>query len=302
MYALLAEDNSDVETLRVLIRRLAHNSTLPIKGKGYGGCGEMLQKGARDIRLFAKLGHKRFVICYDADGPDPAQHRQVVIDKIIKPSGHAIPSCLALVPVQELEAWILADLHQAVPKVISSWKPSAIPKPETIASPKEHLASLSRGSNKKPRYVYAMHNSKVAEHLDLSTVAKKCPSFRPLEKFVVGHRRLKRPDQQFPASNSRTLWAYTNPPGGSQYVRQLAAPHLWGQAINFVQDLDERPEQLACLCEFGWAELEGLETEVQAILNAAKPKAQVRAILTVLVELARNRQEARFIGLDDGTR
>ena len=67
MYAVIGEDDSDVEMLRVLMCRLANNKPLKIKLFGYSGCGEMLRKGAKQLQLFQKFGCTRFVVCYDAD-------------------------------------------------------------------------------------------------------------------------------------------------------------------------------------------------------------------------------------------
>jgi hypothetical protein len=302
VYGVIAEDPSDIDTLRVLIRRLSNNSGLPLKGKGYGGCGEMLRKGASQLKLFADLGCKRFIICYDADGPDATARRQELVDRIIAPTGIVRASCLALVPVQEIEAWILADVHQAVPHVIPSWKPAEVSGPESIASPKEHLEQLSRGSNKKPRYVYTIHNSRVAAFLNFPTVLKKCKSFRPLEKFIVGYRRIKLPAQSFPGSSTRAFWAYIDPGGVSQYLpQQLATAATWGEVITWVQGLDNQPENLTRLAEYGWADLMALEDELDDQFRAGKLKGRLRATLTVLQGIAANRQDARFIGLDDGT-
>jgi hypothetical protein len=303
VYGVIAEDPSDIETLRVLIRRLSNNSGLPLKGKGYSGCGEMLNKGASQLKLFARLGCKRFIICYDADGPDAMARRQAVVEKIIIPSGLPQTSCLALVPVQEIEAWILADIHQAVPHVIPSWKPDEVSNPEGIASPKEHLEHLSRGSNKKPRYVYTIHNSQVARYLAFATVHRKCKSFRPLQQFIVGHRRIKLPADPFPGMSTRGFWAYTDAGGVSQFLpQQLATAAVWGEVITYDQGLDDQPTELTRLAEYGWGGLGALEGELQDLLGAQKLKGRLRATLTVLQGIAANRQDARFLGLDDGTR
>lgn len=70
-YAVLGEDRSDAETLRVLIRKIAGNERLTVKMKGYDGCGELLRKGARDLDEFLNQGYDRFVVAYDADRDDP---------------------------------------------------------------------------------------------------------------------------------------------------------------------------------------------------------------------------------------
>lgn len=183
MYGILGEDSSDVATLKVLVRRLAGDESLTIKVKGYSGCAQMLRKGARQLRLFQNLGCTRFVICHDADGPDPKPNRERVKSKIIKPSGISDDYCI-VVPVQELEAWILADIECAT-NIFSSWKPTAIHNPEAIPSPKEHLKNLCRTGHKRRHYDHTIYNEQMAKHLDLNKISRKCPEFRVLEKFVA---------------------------------------------------------------------------------------------------------------------
>jgi hypothetical protein len=184
VYGILGEDESNVATLKVLVRRLAGDESLPVKGKGYGGAGEMLREGARQLRLFQNLHHcVRFIVCHDADGTDPSPKRRLVTERIIKPSGIR-KGCCVVVPVQELEAWILADIECAH-NIFKSWTPSAIKNPEGISSPKEYLERLSRDSKQRPRYSHATHNEKMAKYLDLSKVREKCPAFGMLMDFVA---------------------------------------------------------------------------------------------------------------------
>jgi hypothetical protein len=194
MYGVIGEDKSDVATIKVLIKRLAGNDALTIHTKGYEGCAQMLKKGAAQLRLFASkpMDCRRFVICHDADRALPAERRSIVIKDIVAQAGELGAFCV-LIPVQEIESWILADI-QAVQKIVKSWQPKEIMLPESINDPKEHLEKLSRDSQKRPRYSHATHNEKVAAYLDLERVYKKCPSFPDLHKFVVK----KEPNYQFP--------------------------------------------------------------------------------------------------------
>lgn len=183
MYGILGEDDSDVATLKVLVRRLAKDESLPVKGKGYTGAGELLRKGAKQLNLFKVLHScERFIVCHDADGPDPEPKRVLVSEKIVKPSG-LTDDCCILVPVQELEAWILADIECAE-RIFTLWRPTPIQNPEKIASPKEYLEKLSRDCKQRPRYSHAVHNEKMATHLDLEKVRRKCPAFSVLVEFV----------------------------------------------------------------------------------------------------------------------
>jgi hypothetical protein len=143
----------------------------------------MLHKGANQLRLFQALKCSRFIVCHDADGPDPNPKHELVRQKVVKPSG-IDQGCCIIVPVQELEAWILADIECAT-NIFPSWRPSPIENPERIARPKEHLEKLSRDSRQRPRYSHATHNARMARYLDLEKVRQKCRAFGVLVDFVV---------------------------------------------------------------------------------------------------------------------
>jgi hypothetical protein len=135
------------------------------------------------LRLLANLGCTRFIVCHDADGPDPIPYENRVKKEIVQPAGLEDDSCV-VIPVQELEAWILADI-EAASSIFKSWHPKPIANPENQASPKEHLVRLSREGKGKPRYDPSTHNEQVAKYLNLKTVETKCPSFRRLVAFVT---------------------------------------------------------------------------------------------------------------------
>lgn len=185
MFGILAEDDSDFQTLKVLVKKL-RGTGIVVKGKGYSGCSELLKKGAKAILALRDTGIvSRFIVCHDADGPDPRVKGDVVQREVIDPT-HLSNQCCLVVPVQEIEAWILADLDavRAVIRTFPQRRP--ISSPELINDPKEHLESLSKAENGKCLYNHAIHNEKVAQHLSIGTVRSKCPSFRPFEDFVLG--------------------------------------------------------------------------------------------------------------------
>ena len=301
MYGLIAEDDSDVEMLKILIRRLAYNSSLPINQKGYDGCGQMLRKGAARLRLLADLGCTRFVVCYDADGPDRAAREKELVEKVIGPSKLARASCLTLVPVQEIEAWIFADVDQAVPHVISSWHPDDVTNPEGIPSPKEELERRSRDSKRRPRYAYTTHNPQVARYLDLDRVSKKCPAFRVLERFVRNQRPIRPPAEGIPAVGGRRIWAYTDPENVSQYAGEICTAQEWAEFIRYVESLEPSHAALTQLCGFGWARGEELVAGLAAALAATRAKASIRRVAASLQAAIEIHQEVRHIGLSDGT-
>lgn len=183
MFGILGEDISDVAVIDVLIKKIANDQRLKTKVKGYSGCGELLSKGARGIKALNDVGYSKFVICYDADKSDPNKRYQEIVHRIIKPSGVASSFC-ALVPVQEIESWLLSDLG-AVRRIFSSFKfEKEYSHPENQNDPKEHLEKILRKFDNKPCYINTAHNSKIAAHINLLDLAEKCPSSIPLFDFV----------------------------------------------------------------------------------------------------------------------
>jgi hypothetical protein len=192
-YAIVGEYLSDASTLKVLVRRLAERATdsqhangLQVSTRGYEGASEMFKHAARDLAIYAKLGCNRFIVAHDSDADLPASRRERVMDEIIKPSKIGKHYCI-LIPVQEIEAWILADLP-AIQRLHTSWKPTKqFSSPEQIGDPKERLESLVKHPKTKRRlYNHVTDNERVAEYLDLETVATKCRSFHGLVEFVTG--------------------------------------------------------------------------------------------------------------------
>jgi Domain of unknown function (DUF4276) len=176
-FAILAEDASDAEALKHLIRRHLNDESLRVKEKGYDGCGALRRKGARDIKAWLAQGVQRFVICHDADSNPPHKVREKVLRDVVGPSNAKKELCCVVIPVQEIEAWLIAD-EAAINEVIPSFRFSGHSNPESIDSPKEWLVKQSKGANGKPRYSPKTFNAAVAQHVQFDLVARKCASFR----------------------------------------------------------------------------------------------------------------------------
>ena len=183
MFGILGEDKSDADTIDVLVRRLLKTPNLKTRKKGTMGFGNLIKQGAKDLNVFDKLGCDRFIVCHDSDGADPNEIENRIKREVIDKSDVTTGVCI-LVPVQAIEAWILADI-QAVTKVFTSWTPAPISNPESQPQPKTYLKRLSRSANGSPRYAKTSHNPKIARHLDLNKLAAKCTSFRRLRDFAV---------------------------------------------------------------------------------------------------------------------
>lgn len=182
-YGVLAEADSDANTIAVIVRRLTLRDNLPIAREVFNGKSLLFKKGAAALRVLAMRGVAKAIVCVDADGPTDADVRNRIEREIIRASSVEFPAA-AIVPVQEIEAWILADIV-SVQRIFTSWRPKAEQNPEAIASPKERLVSLSRDQRARPRFDPKVHNEQIARYLDLEVVARRCPSFRRLVAFVA---------------------------------------------------------------------------------------------------------------------
>ena len=182
-FAVFAEDETDAVVLQTIIRKLLGNDRAHVPKKGFRGKGNLLKDIPLEILSYAIKGATHFVICQDSDGETPAQVKTRISNKLSRRSHNHLIYFVA-VPVQELEAWLIAD-EEAIRKAIPSFvlKPQA--NPEMIPNPKEWLIRRSRINSARPLYAPATYNQKVALHLDLEKVAKKCPSFSELKEFVI---------------------------------------------------------------------------------------------------------------------
>jgi len=95
-----------------------------------------------------------------------------------------IQSNIVVIPVHEIEAWLLAD-HDAITEALKLRK--RIKKqsnPESIKRPKERLRDLiHERSQGKLIYLNTVHNERIAKHLNIGNV-KRCKSFLPFERFI----------------------------------------------------------------------------------------------------------------------
>lgn len=176
MFAIMAEDDSDAECLAAIVRKHYNNQSLSIRRKGYDGAGALCSKGKRDILAWKRSGIRKFIVCHDADSHEHMLVEDKILREIVRPA-NAVADCCIVVPVEEIEAWMIAD-EAAINAVIPSFKLKVHSNPETIKDPKEWLIKASEAANGKPLYSPKTFNPAVAKRLRLDVVKKKCPSFR----------------------------------------------------------------------------------------------------------------------------
>ena len=183
---IIAEDNSDVETLKIFIRRI-NPLRFQIKGHSTKGCGRLKKKCTGIVCHLVRKGITKIIICHDLDSDDPdklASLKKALREKVkasMVPNNNRV-ICI-VIPVQELEAWFLADVSIINKRFIGA-KLKEIPNPEKIPSPKEYIEKVSRDDRWKPRYINTNDNPKLAEVIDIDKVRTKCPAFSPFYDFI----------------------------------------------------------------------------------------------------------------------
>ena len=96
--------------------------------------------------------------------------------------GHLLPAALGQC-IEKPEAWLLAD-SKALCEALNIKLPGAIPDPESIRDPKEHLAGFY-AQDTSDRRAWERHEA-IAGVADVDTLAKHCPKgFRPFRDEVV---------------------------------------------------------------------------------------------------------------------
>ena len=183
--ALIAEDDTDCDTVRKIIHRVLGANTGTKKWES-NGCGTLKNKKklAAKLRAMSDEGCNAFIIVRDLDRDpennslnDEAKLREA-LEAASKVEGINKHICI---PVEELEAWFWSDPD--VVKHIGRGKGEAHANPHLIIQPKEKLIKLSMDEKRRPRYS-TNDNVKLADMLNLELCADRCLSFKNLLGFL----------------------------------------------------------------------------------------------------------------------
>jgi hypothetical protein len=179
---VIAEDDCDVDSVKVLIHRIAENEHIGIKRCVGKGCGRIRKKCNAWAEQLKRRGCSLLVLIHDLDDNDINDLRGK-IQKALNPCPISIH--LICIPVQAIEAWLLCDPKAIQTAMHLENTPNVKAPPETINGPKNHLGGLIyRASNREKVYINTKHNSKIAEEISIKLARSKCPSFVPFYAFV----------------------------------------------------------------------------------------------------------------------
>jgi len=183
MVGVIAEDHSDIDVMDVIISKLAKKSYAIRRFVGHGS-GKILSKcnsWANDLRA---KGCTLLIVAHDLDSRKLAKFKPQLAQALgVSP----IPQHVLVIPVQEIEAWLLAD-HEAILKTVKAKKTlKMIANPEASNHPKEDLRDLiSRITDHRTIYVNTVHNHLIAKNAAITNL-RRCTSFLDFHDFVKIH-------------------------------------------------------------------------------------------------------------------
>lgn len=179
LIGVIAEDSSDVQVINAILDKYMSSNLFSVKKFVGNGCGKLRNKCEAWATMLVKSGCEHILVFHDRDRNEEKEIRRILECKISKDE---FPSSIIVIPVEELEAWLLSDA-KAIKAVFNLRKaPKKINNCETIESPKEYLRDLVWQIGKK-RYLNTTHNKKIAEQSDVANF-QRCKSYLPFDKYI----------------------------------------------------------------------------------------------------------------------
>lgn len=180
---IIAEDSSDVEVLSELIAKISPNKRFIVRKFVAHGCGKIRGKCRQWALQLNREGCRLLILLHDLDTRTLSELK-VQLENAINPS--PIKKHVLIIPVREIEAWLLSD-SAAIERALNlSQRVPYISNPESIVDPKKTLGEVVfLKSGKTKRYI-VNDNKKIASRIRLESI-RRCSSFLPLECFVRAH-------------------------------------------------------------------------------------------------------------------
>ncbi len=174
---IIAEDSSDIDVLTEIIAKISPKNSFTVKKFVGNGCGKLRQKCGSWANQLLDSGCEHIILVHDLDRYNENELRKNLKEKV------NFPNSLIVIPIEELEAWLLSD-ENAIKAVFSLTKtPKKISDCEVIKSPKEYLEKLVWSLGKK-RYLNTVHNKKLSAEMNLNELLR-CNSYIPLHNYLT---------------------------------------------------------------------------------------------------------------------
>jgi hypothetical protein len=180
---IIAEDDSDVESIKVLINRISRKNNIGFKKFVGKGCGKIKRKANSWAKILKEKGCNFLILIHDLD-KNNLEDLLIKITKSLDPC--PINNHLICVPIQEFEAWLLSDTLGIMNAMKLIKEPKISGNTFDIDNPKEFLRDLiDKASNGEKIYLNTKHNEKISKEVSLEKVLTRNPSFKPFYDFII---------------------------------------------------------------------------------------------------------------------
>ena len=178
---VIAEDTSDVDVVKELIRKLKAPNSFCVRYFVGDGCGKLRNKCRAWAYQLHLIGCTSLLFLHDLDRHKLEQLRR---DLFAALNPCPIAKHTIVIPIEEIEAWLMCDAN-ALKHVFNLKKtPNLRGNPEFIVSPKEKLELLVwRHSGKTRRYINTVHNAAIAKQVNITSL-RRCSAFHEFERFL----------------------------------------------------------------------------------------------------------------------
>jgi hypothetical protein len=178
---IIAEDDSDFESSRILIGRIIKKNNLSFKKMVTHGCGPLKRKAFDHAKTLKSRGCDLLILIHDLDKKNIIKLESELRGKL---KGNPFSIYFICIPIEEIEAWFLSDPHGIKDALSLKRVPKVPGLPETISSPKEKLGECIRICSDKKIYLNTKHNQIIATRVSIDIIKNKCNSFKKLHDFL----------------------------------------------------------------------------------------------------------------------
>lgn len=176
---IIAEDDSDVGVISQLTRRMVHPRKIGFKRFVGNGCGKIMRKCHAWAEILVRQGCLWVVVVHDCDWNEEKALRQKLEAAV---NGVNARASIVLIPVREIEAWLLFDPMAIASTFRGGKKPHLPGDPESLQNPKKTLGEIVRKTYQK-QYLNTIHNEIIAKNLNPKFL-NKARSFELYPPFV----------------------------------------------------------------------------------------------------------------------
>jgi hypothetical protein len=176
---IIAEDISDVRVLSQLTRRMVRPKKIGFKQFVGRGCGKIMRKCRAWAEILVRQGCLWVVVVHDCDRNEERALRQKLEEAI---AGVNTRASIVLIPVREIETWLLFDPNAIASAFREGKKPRLPGNPESLQDPKKILGEIVWKTYRK-QYLNTVHNEIIAKNLDPQFL-NRARSFKIYPPFV----------------------------------------------------------------------------------------------------------------------